>query len=215
MGRFKKNMGTTLVQPRQNGADITKLTVGMQNFVQEMLAHDSMNPTAAAREAGYSRPSQAANKLMKNKAIQRALGKAQRERNERCQLKADDVLKFIMEALFFDPIEYDLEPAPGGGWLVEDITALPIVARQLIKDVAKVEIVDSDGTVEVWDVIKNFIPKEIALALAARHALVEKSEVTNRLSMDWDQLFSKRNGEGIIDPVEQAILDVESEKVEE
>ena len=212
MGGLKKSMATKMITPRQNGADISKLTVNRQNFVQEMLAHDSMNPTAAAKAAGYAHPSQAANKLMRDKVIQRALGKAQRLRNERCQLKADSILKYLVTALFFNPASLFTRDEDGG-FSVKNLDEIPDEIGCLI------ESIEMDETETPMGIKRKFklkiIPHATTLPLAMKHAglLTEKLETTIKTNIDWDQL-SMAIKESIIDPVEQAILDVESEKVE-
>jgi len=72
-------MATTLIDSRKNGYDPNKLTDQQKAFVMELLASENFCMTEAARNAGYKHPAQAANKLLKNKNIKAALGKAQRE----------------------------------------------------------------------------------------------------------------------------------------
>lgn len=180
-------MGTTLIDPKKKGADLHKLTVPQRTFVAEMLASDLFNPTKAARAAGYKTPSQAANKLMKNKSVQRALGKALRERLERCELKADDVLNYLRAALFFNPLHW-FKPTEDGGWEITDLDALPEEVGRLI-DEMEVKVRElPDGTKQSWFKVK-LISKSTVLPLAMKHLGLFAPELVQQvIAFDWDSL---------------------------
>jgi len=179
-------MGTTLIESRKNGFDPNKLSDQQRMFVLELLASDNFCVTKAARKAGYKHPAQAANKLLKNKHIRAALGKAQREREERCQLKADDVLNYLRSALFFNPLHY-FRPYGDGKWLIDNPDDLPEEVGRLI-DGMEVKVVERDGETRSYFKV-TLVSKATALGLAMKHIGVEKHEVTH--SVDWDVLYDE------------------------
>lgn len=202
---------TTQIVPRQNGADFSKLPGNQRQFVLEMIATDSFNATDAARNAGYKNPSQAANRLMKNKTVLKALGKHMRQREERTQCKADEVLQYLHTALFFNPLDYFV---PGkNGWLLKDPEKeLPKEIAQLIEKIDVSTTCFGDGTSETRYTIET-VSKSTALGYALKHhgLLTDKIESTTTVQIDWDGLATQN--EEIPDPIEQAIIDVESTEV--
>lgn len=203
-----------MIKPRQNGADLDKLTAGMRQFALEMIADVAMNGTEAARRAGYKHPAQAAARLMKNKSVKAALGKAMRLRSERTGHTGDEVLGFVHFALFFNPDKY-FKPAKGGGWVVPKGMKLPDEIGQIIVEVAEIEVVHEDGTLEKQNVIKKFIDKHVVAPLVMKHhgLLTDKIEATVKNQINWDGLLTVGNGK--VDPIKQAILDVSSEPLTE
>ena len=97
---------TALVSPKQRGANPERLNAQQRAFVHECLADPAFNATDAARRAGYKAPSQAANQLLKQKVIAAILGKAMREREERLQITADQVLIELARIAFANPQIY-------------------------------------------------------------------------------------------------------------
>jgi hypothetical protein len=207
-------MGTKMIKPCKNGADITKLTVNQQRFILEAMANEAFDMSAAAKSAGYKNPSQAANKLMKNKTVMKALGKAMRERSERVQLKADDVLSYLRDALFFNPAKLFVRNDEGG-YTVKNLDELPDSIGCLIESIEMDEHETEAGVSRKFKL--KTIPHAITLPLAMKHLglLTEKLEATLKTNIDWDELFALTQKEGRIDPVEQAILDVKSEPIKE
>ena len=196
-------MGTTLITKKQRGANLNLLTVQQRNFVHELLATDMFCPTEAARKAGYKLPSQAANKLLKNRVISAALGKATREREERCELKGDDVLDYLHRALFFNPLNHFYHGHDG--WMIDDPSVLPEWVGRLIEKMEVKHVVHPDGSVH--DSFKvEFISKSTVLPLALKHLglLTDKGEVTHRFEMDWDKLYGEEP-EGETDEIEDQI----------
>lgn len=200
-------MGTTLIKTRKRGADPSLLTVGQQTFVAELLANNLFDARAAAKAAGYKQPSQSAYKMLKNPKIQALLGKAMRERMERCQLKSDDVLNYLRTALFFNPLNY-FKPTKDGKWMIDDPTTLPEEVGRLIEkmEVRTTEL--KDGSVHSYFKIE-LVSKTTALSLAMKHVGLTVDEVSTRV-IDWDKLYQSGNGEEV-DPIEQQILDAEFE----
>lgn len=86
-------MATRLIQPNKRGASDKRLTAAERTFVKAMQADKMMNPTAAAKIAGYKNPSQRANSLMKKPVIQAILSKELHQRAEKFEIRADEVLQ--------------------------------------------------------------------------------------------------------------------------
>lgn len=187
-------MGTTLVVNNKRNTNISKLTEQQQMFVLELLSDKLYNITEAARRAGYKNPSQAANKLLKNKLVQRALGKAKAQREERVGLSADQVLAYLKNALFFNPLQY-FKPTADGGWLITDPDSLPEEIGCLIEEM-QVKVVElEDGKKQHYFKVR-FVSHATALALAMKHVSVDKSEVIHKL--DWDSVLSTQETESVI-----------------
>ena len=178
-------METTLITSGKNGYDPKKLSNQQRAFVAELLATDQFCATEAARRAGYKHPAQASQKLLKKKHIKAALGKAQREREERCELKADDVLNLLRDALFFNPLHY-FEPTSDGKWLIQDLKTLPEGVGRLI-DSIEVKVLERDGETHSYFKV-SLISKATALSLAMKHVSVQTHEVKH--SIDWDSLYA-------------------------
>lgn len=194
-------MATTLVEPRRNGANLKKLTDQQRAFTVELLADDKFDATAAAKKAGYKHPGQAAHRLLKTKPVQRALGKAQRERMERCNLTADDVLNYLKSALFLNPLDY-FYPSEKGHWHIQSLDTLPPEVGRLIESFEILVKEKIDGTVESEFKVK-LVSKTAALGLAMRHTTVDKVEVKHT----WDQFLSHKNNDKLIDIVETRLIE--------
>lgn len=139
---------------RQRNTKNTKITSPKQlRFVQEYLI--DLNGTAAAIRAGYSPKSAKfiACELLKAPHIQAAIAKAQKERGERTQITADNVLREIERMAMFDPATLVGVKEPN------DIKTLPEDVRRAIVGWG-------------WDKNGNFVlkmAKETMLPLLANH----------------------------------------------
>lgn len=98
-------MPSLKLQPSRRGVNVDRLNPQQQVFVLCLQKSKSFNPTEAAREAGYKNPSQAANKLMKNKIVLRAVGKEIYDRKTELKIEATDVLRELMVIGFANPKE--------------------------------------------------------------------------------------------------------------
>ncbi len=201
-------MSTKLIENRQRGASLEGLTNQQRMFVLELLASNTFSPGEAAKLAGYKHPNQSAWRLLKNPRIAAALGKAQREREERCELKGDDVLNFLREAIFFNPLHY-FRPTEDGGWLITDPDALPEWVGRLIEKM-RMKITEYDDGSRTSRFEVELVSKTTAIGLAMKHIFPDKlqAEVEHKLRFALDDLYEPSNGEEV-DPVEQRIIDVE------
>lgn len=175
---------TTMIQPTTRGANINRLTTQQQEFVFHLLGQEKFDPTEAARAAGYKTAPQAANKLMKTPAIQAILGKEQRKRLERLQLKADDVLMMLTQALFFNPLSL-FKPSRDGGWLIEDLDKIPEEIGRCISKI-KTKTTERDGESTTYFEIE-FMDKTTLLQMALKHCGVQGAE---KVEMTGDTLLA-------------------------
>lgn len=188
-------MSTRMIKNRKNGSRLNKLTTQQRRFVLELLASDTFHPADAARAAGYVQPSTAAYKLLKRPDIQAALGKLQREREERCQLKADQVLDYLRRVLYLNPLEWFF-PSEDGGWTVSDLSVLPPEVGELIDGMEiKTRTTDDGETHTTFKV--TLVSKATALSLAMKHVSVDKHEVKHM--MNWDAMYEEQPVVDIVD----------------
>jgi len=200
-------MGSSKIKPCKNGISLNRLTDQQRSFVVELLADDFFNSKEAAKRAGYKNPGPASHKLLNNPLIQRALGKAQREREERCELKADDVWNYLRTALFFNPLQY-FSPGPDGGWTISDPQELPEEIGRLIESMKIVQKTSTDGETETNTFEVKFVSKTEALKIAMKHCSPNEQELKVIHSFDWDALDQPPERLEF-DEIEQAILDIE------
>lgn len=86
-------MATRHLQPNKRKASDKRLTAAEQLFVKAMQADPMMNPCNAAKSAGYKHPAQRANDLMKKPAVKAVLARELHDRQEKFEIRADEVLK--------------------------------------------------------------------------------------------------------------------------
>ncbi len=202
-------MSTRLIKPRKNGSNLAKLPQQQLIFVMEMVADLSMDGTVAARKAGYKHPAVASCKLLGKPKIQAAIGKALRERLERCELKADAVLNYLQIALFINPLRY-FAPSSSGWWIVKDPGTLPDEVGRLI-EATRVKIIEYEDGTRVEECEVRLFSKGIASELIMKHigAIDPGGKGIPPGGPDWEELYDPGgNGQNSI---EQKILDVESE----
>jgi hypothetical protein len=164
-------MPKTLTKP-----SLDKLNPNELSFVSHLIADDLWRPVVAARKAGYNNPSQAAHFMMQKPHIAAALGREQRRRLERLQLKADEVLSMLATGLFFNPLSL-FRPSAKGGWVVEDLDKIPDEIGRLIEEIKTrtvEELVDDNVRVTTYFEIK-MISKCRLLELAMKHFGIEGS----------------------------------------
>ena len=165
-------MPKTLIQRR---GSIEGLTASELLFVSTLIADDLWRPIVAARRAGYKMPASAANRLMKKPAIARALGKEQRRRLERLELKADEVLNVLATGLFFNPLTL-FHPTASGKWVVEDLDKIPDEIGRTITEVKTrtVEDMDENGHVSITTYFEmKLMDKTKLLELAMKHCGID------------------------------------------
>lgn len=161
---------TTLIKEFDRGKDPSKLSAQQRMFVEELLADPGFNITAAARKAGYKHAPQSANRLIKNKVISRVIGKKLKERSDRLEFTADQVLDRLRVLLEVDLTHiYD----DRGYTTMAKVKALPDVVRQCITKVTTERVkvdVDEDG-LPVYEnkVHVEWMSKDAALQLAMKH----------------------------------------------
>jgi len=187
-------MGNSAVIPmnKRKRVSVKDLTVGQQKFIQELVADDFFDATAAATKAGYKSPQAASQRLLKTPTVQAALGKAMRERQNRCELRADDIMEFIRNALFFNPLKYFI-PTDDGSWAIDDPKSIPDAIGMLIESL-EVQIVPlPDGTERKMFKVK-MVSKTQILGHALKHmdaGKYDKGGADEGTGFDWDAAYQE------------------------
>lgn len=158
-------------------------------FVKELLTDDLWRPSQAARKAGYKNPTKDAIRIMKKPAIAQALGKEQRRRLERLELKADEVLNMLATGLFFNPLAL-FKPSVKGGWVVEDLNKIPDEIGRLVEEVKvkTTQSMDDDGSITETTYFElKMISKTELLRMAMKHCGIDgtqKIEYSGNVDME-------------------------------
>lgn len=166
-------MPKTLV--RRVRASVNDLNHTELMFVKNLLADDLWRPAEAAKKAGLKNPYAAASNLMKKPAILAVLGREQRRRLEKLELKADEVLHFLATGLFFNPLSL-FKPTKNGSWAVIDLESIPDDIGRLIEEVKTrtIEEVDDNDNTRVTTYFEiRVISKTRLLELAMKHCGLE------------------------------------------
>lgn len=172
----------TLVRRERHSLD--ELNSSELMFVKELIADDLWRPVVAARKAGFKNPDVVACNLMKKPAVIAALGKEQRRRLERLDLKADEVLHYLATGLFYNPLSL-FKPSAKGGWVVTDLDKVPDEIGRLVEEVKTrtVEEMDDSGNVAVTTYFEiKLVSKSKMLELAMKHCGVDG---TQKISVDY------------------------------
>jgi len=158
-------MGSTLTKPAKlKGVRVSALTDQQQVFVEEYLK--DFNGTRAATAAGYKVPGGAAQRILKQNKIQRAINKALWNRMNRCRLDSDAVLKHLAAALFLDPLDV-FHCNPDGTIDFKDLQDIPVEVRRCITKM-DVNSVETDEAIKIRMKLE-FMSKDAALVNAMKH----------------------------------------------
>src|SRR5258708_3653766 len=128
-----------LSNKRRDGSPWPKRPTGrMVVFIQGYMQHK--NPTRAAREAGYKRPEQESIRLMKHPVVAAEIGRQLKEQESKALKTADDILRYLHTAMFFEPMKY-FEAGEDGKWIMPMATlkSLPPEIGCLIEEVEYVD----------------------------------------------------------------------------
>jgi hypothetical protein len=183
-------MGTKLIDPKQNGADINRLTLMQRMFVKHLLGSVDFNLSAAAKEAGYANPAQMGTKLLKNKAIRALLGKEMRLREETADLKIEMVQEYLYHALWHNPLDHFWNN--GDGFTVIDPASIPPHIGRLIESI-DLKKTTNPKTGEVTEEFKvKLVSKSTVLGLVMKHKgmMIEKHEVESKVAINWDEMYT-------------------------
>lgn len=197
-------MPSTLIQPSRKGINLERLNPNQRLFVEALLADRQFNPTNAAKAAGYKNAPQAANKLLKNKLVAAAIGKAIEERRYAFKLDAQRVLQELSCIGFFDIRKlFDekgrlLEVAQYG----EDAARAVQSIKVSYSTSGQGDEVETIKTVEIklWN-------KIAALELLAKHLGMmapQKVEVEHSVAPSWNALMGKPE---LVDPVQAKLIE--------
>lgn len=204
-------MATTLIDNRHNGADIKRCTDQQRMFCLHMMSDLEYRPTEAAKAAGAKNPKLQANRWMKMPHVKAILGKFKREREERVELTSDDVWRYIIRVLDFDPADV-FEDAGNNWWYIKNIHDIPKKIRQLIEgfDIDEIQV----GDKKITKVKVKFISKTTVLGYAVKQAIPQEVNVNLRDTLDWGAMY-EQDRSNKPDLIEQQILDVSKEQSDE
>lgn len=196
-------MATRQLQPNKRGASDKRLTPRELIFVKAMQADPKMDPTAAAKTAGYAHPSQRANDLMKKPAVKAILGKELHQRAEKFEIKADEVLQELHHLGMARAS--DLYDKKGELLSLED---MPERARAAIKSFKVTRKIVDGGkgkkptTLEITDI--EFHDKKGAIDMLMKHLGQYELDNNQKPTMVFD-LSSLYQRPAVKDPVSDAI----------
>jgi phage terminase small subunit len=192
-----------LAPVRRTRTSVNDLNSSELLFVKHLIADDLWRPIEAAKRAGFKSPAAMASNLMKKPIIQAMLGKEQRRRLERLELKADEVLNVLATGLFFNPLSL-FKPSASGKWVIEDLSKVPDEIGRIVEEVKvrTVETIDEDNKVTVTTYFElKTISKSKLLELAMKHCGVDgTSKIEYSGNVDLSVNFS----------LNQLLMDVEN-----
>lgn len=162
-------MGTKKRISSKRGRKIvnTPLNEKQELFVAELFADNQFNYTEAARKAGFPRPAQAAQHLLKNLNVTRAISERIKSLTTPLHLSAAELDGLLCRVIRMDPIElfsYDEETEE---LYVRDLRKVPKELRQLIQKIKTTTRYDKEGNRSVRMEIE-LMSKDHALNLAMK-----------------------------------------------
>lgn len=183
-------MSSAKIQPTNYGSSkhkLGQLTAQQQLFIAELVASESFSVCDAARKAGYKNPSVSGSKLLGNKVIARAVGKALKERISRTEITADKVLGELAKIAFYDPREMFNEDGS-----LKNVVDLPDGIAHCLSSV-KVRTIPTKEGDPIVNVEVNLCSKLGALELIAKHLgmLDERLKVESDIGPNAKNLISQ------------------------
>ncbi len=180
-------------------AGTPRITNQQNIFINEYVK--DMDGLRAAQVAGYSRPEIEYSKLLDGSRyplVRRRIENIVRDRRLEESRSGEDVLKYIHNAIFFEPLKY-FTPSPDGGWCIsiDEMRELPPEIGCLIEElehkVTVKKIIGQEGDEEIEEKWKiKFVSKSAMVSLAARHLLGDTLNVNHNMQqLPWDQLVSR------------------------
>lgn len=183
---------------KKNG-HTSKLTDQQLSFVAELLASDSFNVSEAARKAGYSHPAQSGYRLLQKPHVRAAIEAAQKERSERCQIRADEVLVILRDLFKTTPASmFD------GDWNIKSPEDIPEPIANLIEGI------EVDGVGESRAVKVKSVSKTKALELLMQHLGMigpAKHQHEIKHTLDWDSVLEPPKRKTIEDRIDELAED--------
>jgi phage terminase small subunit len=184
------------------------LTEMQKRFVKEYTL--CWNATEAAIRAGYSKKTAnvQADKIMKNVAVRRELGKAQARLYKQYEQDLDVVIEKVLHSLTTEPTDYMDDK--GNMKLPHE---LPDRAKSAVESVKMKKHVTKQGDI-IEELEYKVVPKSAAMEMALKirgHYAPEQVEQTTKLQVDLTQLYGKAE---INDLIEQELDVIETEAKE-
>ncbi len=170
------------------------------------------NGARSARVAGFKHPVVAAAKLLnphKYPLVAIEVRKALAEKEQRAEMKAEDVLRYVHTVLRVCIPDYFL-PRDGGGWLIslEDCRSLPPHVKQLVEscEMHNTETTLRHGRQVVESVLwVKIVSKTTAMTLACKYGLTERHSVEGKVEVDLTAILASIPNGPVVDEVELRI----------
>jgi len=203
-------------------AELRRLNDQQRMFVLHLLESPLFNAREAAKKAGYAQPKHASVRLMKKRDVKLVLASARKQREQRVEVSADDIVNYLHTALFFNPTHLFLACDEGSGWMIRDLKDIPEKYGRLIDGIESKTVHTREDEEVTYFKIK-LISKAEVLKLAMKHAglLETKVRVEGNITLnwadmqtDWDKIPRDENSK-VPDALEQRILEVEAKNITE
>ena len=158
-----------------------ELTVNQRLFAEEIIADPFMSATQAAIRAGYSEKTAQvkASQLLKHPVIARMVGSAINERLRRTQISQDEVLQFLINVMYLDPLA--ILNNVDGAVKLKDLNDIPPELRILITKIKTKTrtIYEGDNAGSETTVELEWVSKELAVQLLMKHLGMVQPDQTN------------------------------------
>ena len=155
------------------------------------------NGARAAREAGYSNPAGAAQKLLARKKVKDAINAMVQPRLKEAKLHTEDIIRQLGNFLWCDILEW-VTPE---GYLKCNPDELPWSIRQAVIGYKVHHQYDREGNITSTQIEVKLVSKEKALELAMRNLqmLQPDKEVNVNIGFDWASFYGAKGEGNVID----------------
>ena len=184
MGKSNSSRGPTW---GRDGKKVDGLTQKMRVFVREVMV--DWDQKRAATVAGYKNPAVKGSQLMNNKAIQKAIAKAQSSLDKDAVMRREEIIKEL--SAFARSNVVKMFDADTGVMHVTDLHALPEIVQRCIQSVKAKYWTDEQGDQHLDYVECKLVDKLGSIDLLMRHyGMFAPKELDVNVGLDWDALYS-------------------------
>lgn len=172
-------------------------------FVSEYMV--DFDAVKAARMVGYKTPSKAAERLLKNRKIIRAIGNQQRKNIEKHMITRDEIVAELSSIALKDLIQLcDKE-----GNIQCDLRKIPASARRWIDGIEVDQTLSKSGKIIGQKIKLKLVPKMQAIEYLMKHfGMFAPDKTEMKHSIDWDSMYDQSKPDGL-DMIEGEISKIE------
>lgn len=159
-----------------------RLTAKQRAFTAEMMATPTMDPTEAARRAGYKNPKEQACQLLRHPTINQAISASLNQRERRLEKDGDELVRRLWGMLEFDPADIFENVGGDRAITLKQLQDMPKSARQNINSIkvkSRSYIRDDEPVEETEFEIKWPDKLAVGTLLAKHHGIIEPQENTS------------------------------------